>query len=159
MTARPGRGGGGRARAGVAGRVGGTRLAASSRMTTRRILPQASVAEVLDRVLDRGIVIDAWLRVSVAGIALIEVDARIVVASISTYVREADALAQAPRASRLVAAPESLPAPRRARRPRVTLRCEQGCTFIRAAARRPAKVRCPSGPALVCPVTALSRAA
>ncbi|MGH7417437.1 MAG: gas vesicle protein GvpJ, partial [Candidatus Rokuibacteriota bacterium] len=42
-------------------------------MVIRRAAPQASVAEVLDRVLDRGIVIDAWLRVSVAGIALLDV--------------------------------------------------------------------------------------
>src|SRR3982751_863101 len=53
----------------------------------------ADVVEVLDRVLDRGIVIDAWLRVSVIGLALVDVDARVVVASIRTYVRDGDALA------------------------------------------------------------------
>jgi ketosteroid isomerase-like protein len=46
--------------------------------------------EVLDRVLDKGIVIDAWLRVSLAGIDLLRVDARVVVASIETYLKYAD---------------------------------------------------------------------
>jgi hypothetical protein len=45
----------------------------------------ASLTEVLDRVLDKGIVIDAWLRVSLIGIDLVTVEARVVVASIATY--------------------------------------------------------------------------
>jgi hypothetical protein len=44
----------------------------------------SNVIEVLDRVLDKGIVIDAWARVSMIGIDLITVHARIVVASIET---------------------------------------------------------------------------
>jgi ketosteroid isomerase-like protein len=48
--------------------------------------------EVLDRVLDKGIVIDAWLRVSLAGIDLLRVDARVVVASIETYLKYTDAV-------------------------------------------------------------------
>jgi hypothetical protein len=44
-----------------------------------------SVIDVLDHVLDKGIVIDAWMRVSVVGIDLITVEARVVVASIDTY--------------------------------------------------------------------------
>ena len=47
--------------------------------------------EVLDRVLDKGIVIDAWLRVALAGIDLLHVDARVVVASIETYLKYTDA--------------------------------------------------------------------
>jgi hypothetical protein len=50
---------------------------------------RASVVEVLERVLDKGIVIDAWMRVSVAGIDLITVEARVVVASIETYLQQA----------------------------------------------------------------------
>jgi hypothetical protein len=42
---------------------------------------------VLDRVLDKGVMIDAWVRVSVVGIDLITVEARIVVASIETHLR------------------------------------------------------------------------
>ena len=140
--------------------------------------PQASVAEVLDRVLDRGIVIDAWLRVSLVGITLIDVDARVVVASISTYVRESDAIARATPAAR--PAPVAPIAPvvtpiapvvapvvralrrrvkaRPARRPLLTLQCGQGCTFTRRAARRPGKVRCPSANQR-CPVVVLKAAA
>lgn len=54
---------------------------------------ETSVFEVLDRVLDKGIVIDAWVRVSLVGIDLITVQARVVVASIETYQQTADALA------------------------------------------------------------------
>src|SRR3954465_1208963 len=50
-----------------------------------------SLIDVLDRVLDKGIVIDAWVRVSLVGIDLITVEARIVVASIDTYLRYAEA--------------------------------------------------------------------
>ena len=53
----------------------------------------ASVIDVLDRVLDKGIVIDAWVRVSVVGIDLVTIEARIVVASIQTYLQYADAVA------------------------------------------------------------------
>jgi hypothetical protein len=48
--------------------------------------------DVLDRVLDKGIVIDAWGRVSVAGIDLVGLEMKVVVASIETYLRYADAL-------------------------------------------------------------------
>ena len=43
--------------------------------------------DVVDRVLDKGIVIEAWMRMSVGGIDLITVDARVIVASIDTYMR------------------------------------------------------------------------
>ena len=49
-----------------------------------------SLIDVLDRVLDKGIVIDAWLRVPLVGIDLITVEARVVVASIDTYLRYAE---------------------------------------------------------------------
>lgn len=54
----------------------------------------ASVAEVLDRVLDKGIVIDAWLRVSLVGIELVTIEARVVVASLETYLDYAPVLAE-----------------------------------------------------------------
>ena len=56
----------------------------------------ASLIDVLDRVLDKGIIIDAWVRVSLVGIDLITVEARVVVASIDTYLRYADALGLTP---------------------------------------------------------------
>jgi hypothetical protein len=49
---------------------------------------------VLDRVLDKGIVIDAWVRVSLVGIDLITVEARVVVASIDTYLKYSEAVGQ-----------------------------------------------------------------
>lgn len=52
----------------------------------------ASLIDVLDRVLDKGIVIDAWMRVSLGGVNLVEVEARVVVASIDTYLTHAQAL-------------------------------------------------------------------
>jgi hypothetical protein len=50
----------------------------------------ASIIDVLDRVLDKGVVVDGWVRVSLVGIDLITVEMRIVVASIDTYLRHAD---------------------------------------------------------------------
>jgi hypothetical protein len=71
-----------------------------------------SLIDVLDRVLDKGIVIDAWVRVSLVGIDLITVEARIVVASIDTYLKYAEAVGiTAPVARPAVGAPtESVPA-------------------------------------------------
>jgi hypothetical protein len=56
----------------------------------------ASLVDVLDRVLDKGIVIDAWVRVSVVGLDLLTVEARVVVASIETYLRHFDTVAVRP---------------------------------------------------------------
>ncbi len=53
--------------------------------------PQGGLAEVLDLVLDKGLVIDVFVSVSVIGIELLTVDARIVVASVDTYLRFAAA--------------------------------------------------------------------
>jgi len=52
----------------------------------------ASLADALERVLDKGIVIDAHLRVSVASIHLVDVEACIVVASVETYLKHEEAL-------------------------------------------------------------------
>ena len=48
--------------------------------------------DVLDRILDKGIVIDAWIRFQLVGIDLITIDARIIVASIETYLNYAESL-------------------------------------------------------------------
>jgi len=64
----------------------------ASTVAVSRAAPGTSVIDVLDHVLDKGIVIDAWVRVSVAGIDLLTVEARIVVASIHTYVAWANAV-------------------------------------------------------------------
>ena len=54
-------------------------------MAVERTPSGSSLIDVLDRVLDKGIVIDAWVRVSLVGIDLVTVEARIVVASIDTF--------------------------------------------------------------------------
>src|SRR5438309_76966 len=56
----------------------------------------SGLVDVLDRVLDKGIVIDAGVRVSLVGIDLITVEARVVVASIDTYLKYSDAVGQSP---------------------------------------------------------------
>ena len=61
-------------------------------MAVERSPSGSSLIDVLDRVLDKGIVIDAWVRVSLVGIDLVTVEARIVVASIETYLKYADAV-------------------------------------------------------------------
>lgn len=61
-------------------------------MAVERISGGSSLIDVLDRVLDKGIVIDAWVRISLVGIDLITVEARVVVASIDTYLKYADAV-------------------------------------------------------------------
>ena len=49
------------------------------------------LADILERVLDKGIVIDVYVRVSLVGIELLTIDARIVIASVDTYLRFAEA--------------------------------------------------------------------
>jgi gas vesicle structural protein len=69
-------------------------------MPVERAPGDRSLIDVLDRVLDKGIVIDAWVRVSLVGIDLITVEARIVVASIDTYLKYSEAVGQVPSASK-----------------------------------------------------------
>ena len=52
----------------------------------------SSLAEVVDRILDKGIVIDLWAKVSLVGIELLSLEARIVVASVDTYLKYAEAI-------------------------------------------------------------------
>jgi gas vesicle structural protein len=55
--------------------------------------PQPSgLADVLDTILDKGMVIDAYVRVSLVGIEVLTVDARVVIASVDTYLRFAEAV-------------------------------------------------------------------
>jgi hypothetical protein len=52
----------------------------------------SGLADVIDLILDKGLVIDAYIRVAVIGIELITIDARIVIASVDTYLRFAEAV-------------------------------------------------------------------
>jgi hypothetical protein len=56
-------------------------------MKVERASGGSSLIDVLDRVLDKGIVIDAWVRLSLVGVDLVTVEARVVVASIATYLQ------------------------------------------------------------------------
>ena len=53
---------------------------------------QPSLLDVLDRILDKGIVVDAWIRFSLVGLDLLTIQARIVVASIETYLEYGNTL-------------------------------------------------------------------
>jgi hypothetical protein len=52
----------------------------------------SGLADVVDLILDKGLVIDAYIRVAVIGIELVTIDARIVIASVDTYLRFAEAV-------------------------------------------------------------------
>lgn len=69
-------------------------------MAVERAPAGTSLIDVLDRVLDKGIVIDAYVRVSLVGIDLVTVEARIVVAAIDTYLKYAEAVGTLPSVSR-----------------------------------------------------------
>ena len=75
-------------------------------MAVERAAGGTSLIDVLDRVLDKGIVIDAWVRVSLVGIDLITVEARVVVASIDTYLKYSDAIGAAASAARPTIEPQ-----------------------------------------------------
>jgi Gas vesicle protein len=110
-------------------------------MTIKRIAPTLSTADVLDRVLDKGLVIDAEISIAVAGIELVTVSAFVRIASFATWDRYVAASER-----RELSLPRAATASERAgsRRAtavasadsdthRVRLRCEEGCTFERRA--------------------------
>jgi hypothetical protein len=61
-------------------------------MAVQKTSDSSSLAEVIDRILDKGIVIDAFARVSVVGIEILTVEARVVIASVDTWLRYAEAV-------------------------------------------------------------------
>jgi hypothetical protein len=71
-------------------------LATTTHGTSSNYLQRApspsTLADVVDLILDKGLVIDAYVRVAVIGIELITIDARIVIASVDTYLRFAEAV-------------------------------------------------------------------
>ena len=60
-------------------------------MAVEKTIASTSLAEVIDRILDKGIVIDAWVRVSLVGIELLAIEARVVVAGVDTFLKYAEA--------------------------------------------------------------------
>jgi len=81
-------------------------------MGVERAAGNRSLIEVLDRVLDKGIVIDAWVRVSLVGIDLVTVEARVVVASIATYLQFSEPLGAPAVFTPVASAPHLLSLPR-----------------------------------------------
>ncbi len=75
---------------------------AVERRTSGRSTSSGSLVDVIDRILDKGLVIDAWVRVSLVGIELLTIEARVVVASVNTYLTYAEAIGQ----TALVSAPQ-----------------------------------------------------
>jgi hypothetical protein len=67
-----------------------------------------ALTEVLELILDRGVVIDIYARVSLVGIEVLTIDARVVVASVDTYLRYAEAVGRLNLDSRKIGAPELL---------------------------------------------------
>lgn len=61
-------------------------------MAIETVNSSSSLAEVIDRILDKGVVIDVWVRVSLVGIELLVIEARIVLASVETYLKYAQAI-------------------------------------------------------------------
>ncbi len=61
-------------------------------MAVEKAIGSSSLVEVVDRILDKGVVIDAWVRVSLVGIELLAVEARIVLASVETWLKYAEAV-------------------------------------------------------------------
>ena len=59
----------------------------------------SGLAEVLDRILDKGMVIDIWARVSLVGIEILTVEARIVIASVDTFLHYAEEITKIEQAS------------------------------------------------------------
>ena len=61
-------------------------------MAMEKAIASSSLAEVIDRILDKGVVVDAWVRVSLVGIELLAIEARVVVAGVETYLKYAEAV-------------------------------------------------------------------
>ncbi len=93
-------------------------------MAVERAPGGTSLIDVLDRVLDKGIVIDAWVRISLVGIDLITIEARVVVASIDTYLKYAEAVGLTPAVSRPALNPGAEPLETESRR-RVAVEVEK----------------------------------
>lgn len=61
-------------------------------MAVEKSMASSSLVDVIDRILDKGLVVDAWIRVSLVGIELLAIEARVVVAGVDTYLKYAEAV-------------------------------------------------------------------
>jgi len=68
-------------------------------MAVEKAIASSSLVEVIDRILDKGIVVDAWARVSLVGIEILAIEARVVVAGVDTFLKYAEAIGLTPLAA------------------------------------------------------------
>ncbi|MBI4339451.1 MAG: gas vesicle structural protein GvpA [Chloroflexi bacterium] len=61
-------------------------------MAVEKSMASSSLAEVVDRILDKGVVVDAWVRVSLVGIEILAIETRVVVAGVDTFLKYAEAV-------------------------------------------------------------------
>ncbi|RJR06517.1 gas vesicle structural protein GvpA [Candidatus Parcubacteria bacterium] len=61
-------------------------------MAVEKTNASSSLVEVIDRILDKGIVLDLWTRVSLVGIEILAIELRLVIASVETYLKYAEAV-------------------------------------------------------------------
>lgn len=61
-------------------------------MAVEKTMASTSLTEVVDRILDKGVVVDAFVRVSLVGIELLSIEVRAVVASVETWLKYAEAI-------------------------------------------------------------------
>jgi len=61
-------------------------------MAVEKAIASSSLVEVIDRILDKGVVVDAWVRVSLVGIELLAIEARVVVAGVETFLKYSEAI-------------------------------------------------------------------
>jgi hypothetical protein len=61
-------------------------------MAVEKTIASSSLVEVVDRILDKGVVIDPWARLSLVGIELLAIEARVVIASVETFLKYAEAV-------------------------------------------------------------------
>jgi hypothetical protein len=61
-------------------------------MAVEKSMASSSLVDVIDRILDKGIVVDAWIRVSLVGIEILAIEARAVVAGVDTFLKYAEAV-------------------------------------------------------------------
>ena len=61
-------------------------------MAIEKSMASSSLAEVIDRILDKGVVVDAWVRVSLVGIEILAIEARAVVSGVDTFLKYAEAV-------------------------------------------------------------------
>jgi len=61
-------------------------------MAVEKTMASTSLAEVVDRILDKGVVVDAWVRISLVGIEILAIEARVVVSGVDTFLKYAEAV-------------------------------------------------------------------